>query len=179
VCKLSIIAGHRRGTTLFLFAVSSLWIAGCGQVLSSGDQIRRFNQAGPLTPEVDVDTLLRAKIHTGYYRVGAGDLLELEMPAVLRVISADIAKWFNPVAFRNPREPYAYRVNDDGTITLPIIGRIEVAGKRVTQIESSIVDAYYPQYVKNLPSVVCSVKEFQTENVTITGGGGRAPGSTS
>lgn len=139
-------------------------------MLSSDAEIRRFNKAGPLTPEVDVDSLLRAKMHTGYYRVVPGDLLELETPPVLRVISADISQWFGPRQNRPYMEPYAYRVNDDGTITLPIIGRIKVAGKRVTQIESMIVQAYYPKYVQNLPSVVCAVKEFQTENVTIIGG---------
>ena len=168
--KSSTSSRHWTGVAILFLAVSSLWISGCAPVLSSDAEIRRFNKAGPLTPEVDVDSLLRAKMHTGYYRVVPGDLLELETPPVLRVISADISQWFGPRQNRPYMEPYAYRVNDDGTITLPIIGRIKVAGKRVTQIESMIVQAYYPKYVQNLPSVVCAVKEFQTENVTIIGG---------
>jgi protein involved in polysaccharide export with SLBB domain len=150
--------------------LSCFTLAGCGQVLSSEEQIRKFQQAGPITPEVDVDSLLSAKTHTGHYRVVPGDLLVLEMPALLRVISADIAKWFDPVAGQNALEPYAYRVADDGTITLAMVGKIKVAGKKLTEIESLIVQNFYPKYVKQLPSVVCSVKEYQTQNVTIVGG---------
>ena len=147
-----------------------LGLAGCADVLSSAEQIRKFEQAGPITPNVDVDTLLRAKTHTGHYRVVPGDLLLLEIPALLRVISADIAKWFDPAAGQNALEPYPYRVADDGTITLDMVGRVKVAGKTLTQIESLIVQTFYPKYVKQLPSVVCSVKDYQTQNVTIVGG---------
>ncbi|NQT03862.1 MAG: polysaccharide biosynthesis/export family protein, partial [Planctomycetes bacterium] len=154
----------------YVFVFCLLCVTGCHLVLSTDEQVRRFEKAGPITPEVDVDSLLRAKIHTGYYRVVPGDILELQMPAVLRVVSAGISKWFEPVYGHKYIEPYSFRVSDAGTITLPIVGKMSVAGKKPTEIESSIVNAYYPKYVENIPSVVCKVKEYQTENVTVIGG---------
>lgn len=168
--KLSLDAESPRVILACVLVFCFLGLAGCADVLSSAEQIRKFEQAGPITPNVDVDTLLRAKTHTGHYRVVPGDLLLLEIPALLRVISADIAKWFDPAAGQNALEPYPYRVADDGTITLDMVGRVKVAGKTLTQIESLIVQTFYPKYVKQLPSVVCSVKDYQTQNVTIVGG---------
>jgi len=145
-------------------------VTGCARVLSSDEEVRRFEQAGAISLKVDADSLIRAKTHTGHYCVVPGDLLLLEMPTLLRVNTADIAKWFDPSTRQNTLEPYAYRVADDGTITLPMIDRIQVAGKTVTQIEALIVQTFYPKYVKQLPSVVCSVKEYQTQHVSVVGG---------
>ena len=153
----------------FVFAYL-LCVTGCHPALSSDEQVQRFEKAGPITPEVDVDCLLRAKTHTGYYKVVPGDVLEFQMPAVLRVISSDLSRWFMPVSGHYDVEPYLFRVSDAGTITLPIVGEISVAGKKLTEIEAFVVNAYYPKYVANRPSVVCKVNEYQTENVTIVGG---------
>jgi len=85
------------------------------------------------------------------------------MPAVLQVTSPDLSNLFQKV------EPHLCRVSDAGTIILPIIGEMTVAGKTLTEIESLVVDAYFPKYVLNLPAVVCKVAEYRTENVTIIG----------
>ena len=155
----------------FVFAFYLLCITGCGGLtLSSPKEVREFERAGPITPEVDVDRLLSAKIHTGYYRVVPGDVLELQMPAVLRVVSPGLSKWFRPLVSRRDVEPYLFRVSDAGTITLSIIGEMSVAGKKLTEVETSVVNAYYPKYVASRPSVVCKVAEYQTENVTVVGG---------
>lgn len=146
-----------------------LCVAGCYPTLSSDEQIRNFEEAGPITPEVDIDSVLRAKAHTGYYKVVPGDILELQMPAALRIISSDLSNWFKPVSGHGDVEPYLFRVSDAGTITLPIVGEMPVAGKKLTEIEISVVNTYYPKYVANLPSVVCKVKEYQYRNVTVVG----------
>ena len=152
----------------FVFACL-LSVAGCAPDLSSEEQIQRFDKAGPIIPQVDIDSFLKAKTHTGHYRVVASDILELQMPAVLRVISPDLSKWFSPVSGRDNIEPYLFRVSETGTITLPIVGEVPVVGKKLTEIEILVVNAYYPKYVANRPSVVCKVTEYQTENVTIVG----------
>lgn len=147
-----------------------LFAAGCYPELSTKEELQRFNAAGPITPQVDVNRLLNAKIHTGYYRVIPGDILELQMPAVLRVISPDLSAWFKPVSGHDDVEPYLFRVSDAGIISLPIIGKIPVAGLTLTEIEVLVVNAFYPKYVENLPSVICKVKEYQTQNITVLGG---------
>lgn len=154
---------------IFVF-IYLLCVIGCNPTLSSDEEVLRFERAGPITVEVDVDRLLKAKIHTGYYQVVPGDVLELQMAAILRVISSDLSSWFRPVVGYHEVEPYLFRVSDAGTITLPIVGKIPVAGKKLTEIETSVVNAYYPKYVANLPSVVCKVKEYQLENITVVGG---------
>jgi protein involved in polysaccharide export with SLBB domain len=144
--------------------------SGCFPELSTTEQLQEFRAAGPITPQVDVNRLLNAKMHTGYYRVIPGDILELRMPAVLRIVSSDLTKWFAPAAGHDDVEPYLFRVNDAGFISLPIIGKISVAGLTLTEIELLIVNSYYPKYVAKLPSVICKVKEYQTQNVTVLGG---------
>ena len=147
-----------------------LFAAGCSPELSTNEELQRFQAAGPITPQVDVNRLLNAKMHTGYYRVIPGDILELQLPAVLRVISPDLSSWFKPVSGHDDVEPYLFRVSDAGIISLPIIGKISVAGLTLTEIEILVVNAFYPKYVENLPSVICKVKEYQTQNITVLGG---------
>ncbi|MCK5639699.1 MAG: SLBB domain-containing protein [Gammaproteobacteria bacterium] len=144
--------------------------AGCYPELSTTQQLQRFDEAGPITPQVDVNRLLNAKMHTGYYRVIPGDILELQMPATLRVVSPDLAAWFSPNAGHDDVEPYRFRVSDAGIISLPIIGKIPVSGMTLTEMEVLVVNSYYPKYVQNLPSVICKVAEYQTQNITIVGG---------
>ncbi len=150
--------------------VCLLFLSGCYPELSTTEQLQRFETAGPITPEVDVNRLLNAKLHTGYYRVIPGDIVELQMPAALRVISPDLTAWFKPAAGHDDVEPYRFRVSDAGIISLPIIGKIPVAGLTLTELEILVVNSYYPKYVENLPSVICKVKEYQTQNITIAGG---------
>jgi polysaccharide export outer membrane protein len=81
------------------------------------------------------------------------------MSAILRKLSSDSTDWLGKV------EPYSCRVGNDGTITLPIVGKIPAAGKTLAEVESSVVDAYYPKYVVDIPAVVCKVTEHLNERV--------------
>ena len=138
-----------------------LCLTGCesnGPVLSSVRQIREFEKAGLLTTAEDVNEPVRARV-TYTYRVVPCDVLELQMPAVLWELSSDSFDWLQRV------EPYLCRVSDDGTITLPTVGRVPVAGKTLAEVESSVVDAYFPKYVVELPAVVCRVAEHRNQRV--------------
>jgi len=134
-------------------------MAGCnGLALSTSEQIKRFEQAGQETPIADANQ--PAKTLVPYtYRVAAGDVLELQMPAILRELSSDSQDWLQKV------EPYLCRVSDAGTITLPIVGKVPVAGKTLAEVESSAVNAYFPKYVHDLPAVVCRISEHRNERV--------------
>jgi len=89
------------------------------------------------------------------------------MPAVLRVISSDLPAWLQPTYGHSFVEPYLVRVSESGTITLPIVGQMPVAGKTLAQIEASVIDAYFPKYVVNPPMVICEVKKYRSENERI------------
>jgi polysaccharide export outer membrane protein len=142
-------------------------MTGCNSpVLSSVEQVREFDKAGagPLTSEGDLDSSIKVQSHIGPYRVVPGDVLELQMPIVLRVVSSEFSAWLKPAYGRRDYEPYLVRVSDAGTITLPIVGKLPVANKTLSEIEVLVIDAYYPKYVTNLPIVVCEVVKYRREN---------------
>ena len=143
----------------FIIALQLVFMAGCsGLKASSDEQIKKFKETEPITAVMDATG--SAKTRLAYtYRVIPGDVLEFEMPAILRELSSDTPNWLGKV------EPYSCRVAEDGTITLPIVGKVSVVGTTLAEVESSVVDAYYPKYVVNVPGVVCKVTEHLNERV--------------
>jgi protein involved in polysaccharide export with SLBB domain len=142
-----------------------LCLTGCGdQVrLPSAKQLAEFEKAGPIPPSVDTERLVWAKMGGGSYRLVAGDAVELTMPAILRSVAAEEASGTERVT------PYVCRVSESGTITLPRVGEIQAAGKTLAQVESSIIDAYYPKHVVTRPSVFARVLDYSTTRVSISG----------
>jgi polysaccharide export outer membrane protein len=140
-------------------------LAGCGDNvhLPTPQELVEFENASPLPPSIDMDRIVKAKIGGGPYHVIAGDALELTMPAVERFITA------KEMGNTTTVTPYIARVNTNGNITLPIVGDIEAAGRTLPQIESDIIDAYYPKHVVTRPSVYARVLDYHTFKVSITG----------
>lgn len=147
--------------------VCIIYVFGCGPKLSTTEQILEFKKAGPIRSPSDVNSPVGLKSHVGPYRVMSGDILEFMMPVILRVISADLPEWLRPAYGHKDVESYLVRVSRTGTITLPIVGEIEVIGKTLAEIETSVIDAYFPKYVVNRPMVVCEVKKYQSESERI------------
>ncbi len=144
-----------------------MFAAGCGPKISSPDIVREFEKAGPIRSKAEVAAtygVTGLKSHVGPYRVIPGDILEFQMPAVLRIISSDLPLWLRPVYGRTDVEPYLVRVSQTGVITLPIVGELNVAGKTLAQIEALVIDVYHPKYVVNPPMVVCEIKKYQRES---------------
>ena len=83
------------------------------------------------------------------YRVGPNDLLDIE------VLNLENGK-------------RTVRVNSAGSITLPLIGSVTVAGLTQQQIESQIASLYGDKYLQN-PQVSVFIKEFTTERITVDG----------
>lgn len=138
-------------------------LTGCGPKLSTPEQLKTFEEAGPLATGTDVIGLGGGH-HIGPYRVVPGDILQFQMPAVLRVISAEFTEWLKPIYGRRDYEPYLVRVSNAGMITLPIVGEIRAGGMTLSEIEAQVIDAYYPKYVVNRPMVVCEVEKYQRES---------------
>ena len=150
---------------LFLSILLSIYLFGCSDnvLLPSAEQLAEFQNAGPVPPTVDLDRLVRARIGVGPYRVVPGDVLELTMPAILQVVTADAPQTTEKFT------PYVCRVSESCAITLPVVGEIEAAGKTLAEIESAVIDAYYPQYAVIRPSVFARITEYRTARVSITG----------
>ncbi len=140
---------------------AGMLLSGClTPKISSSERLAEFDKAGPIRPAVDVDRLTKARTPTGAYRVVAGDVLELRMPTVLRMTGRDSSDGV---------DLYQSRVSDTGTLHLPIVGQLPVAGKTLSEVESAIIAAYHPRYVVHLPSVVVSVAEHHTVPVSVLG----------
>ena len=154
----------RKKLFLCTFVFSLSYITGCDGPVSSVEDITEFDAAGPLMPDTEAVSSIKAKPYIGAYRVMRGDVLELQMPAVLRVVSSEFSAWLKPVYGRKDFEPYMVRVCEAGTITLPIVGTLPAADKTLAEIEALVIDAYYPKYVVNPPMVVCEVVKYQREN---------------
>ena len=148
---------------LLVVACYVSFFTGCGPKLSTTEQLTAFSEAGPIATGTSVIGLGGMQ-QTGPYRVIPGDILEFQMPAVLRVISSEFTEWLKPVYGRRDYEPYLVRVNEEGNITLPIVGPIYVGGRTLSEIEALVIDAYYPKYVVNRPMVVCEIQKYQREN---------------
>jgi polysaccharide export outer membrane protein len=148
-----------------------LWLlplAGCGdQVRAPTDEeVSAFQEAGAITPMVDLDRIEKAKLMTGPYRVVPGDVLEFTMPSLLQAVTAAEVQ---AAQSRDQAEyPYLSRVRDDGTITLPAVGSMNVAGLSLAQIEEQVTNAYQ-SYVVLHPSVFVRVAEYKLAKVYITG----------
>lgn len=140
---------------LFVVVLLSLGLAGCGDQVqpSSAKQLAQFEKAGPVHPTSQMDQLITAKTRRGAYRVMPGEVIELTMPAILQVVTAEGEGPVGEVA------PYMCRVSETGTITLPVVGEIQVVGMTLNQIETTVIEAYYPKYAVSRPSVFARLVE--------------------
>lgn len=83
------------------------------------------------------------------YRIGRQDLLEI------RVFDLDQLN-------------QTVRVADDGSITLPLLGRLAVAGLSKTDLEALIARLLEARYVRD-PQVTIFVKEYESKKVAVSG----------
>jgi polysaccharide export outer membrane protein len=83
------------------------------------------------------------------YRIGPNDLLDVE------ILNLENAK-------------RTVRVNAAGSITLPLIGAIPVAGLTQQQVEDHIATMYGEKYLQD-PQVSVFIREFTTERITVDG----------
>jgi protein involved in polysaccharide export with SLBB domain len=97
---------------------------------------------------VPADVIVAGPLGTDY-RVGRQDLLEIKV--------FDVDELNQTV-----------RVADDGSITMPLLGRLVVAGKTKTELQDLIARLLEERYVRN-PQVTVFVKEYESKKVAVTG----------
>jgi protein involved in polysaccharide export with SLBB domain len=151
------------GLGLYLTLLLSICFVGCNghAQLPSKEQLAEFERAGPSGPAINGESPAKAKIIGGPYRVAPGEVLELTMPAILGVVTAEDPRTTERTT------PYICRVSEIGTISLPVVGEIQVAGKSLAEIEATIIYAYYPRYTMTRPSVF--VRLLQMPLFTVIG----------
>jgi len=90
------------------------------------------------------------------YKLGPKDLIEIKV-------------------FQVPELNTEVRVAEDGTITLPLLGKVYVAGLTRYQVEKKIADLLSRKYIKN-PQVTIFIKEYRS-NVAMVMGAVKTPGA--
>jgi len=83
------------------------------------------------------------------YRIGRQDLLEIKVFGVEEL---------NQLV----------RVADDGSITMPLLGRLMVGGLTKTELERTIADLLEERYVRD-PQVTVFIKEYESKRVAVSG----------
>ncbi len=149
---------------LFSAALAAAIVVGCGDEVRqpSAAELVEFGTAVSAGPSVDMDRVTRAMIPRGPYRVVSGDTLQLEMLSILDPQS------LRDIAAASVQE-FKYRVDDRGAIMLPIVGPLMVAGKSLSEIEASVIAAYFPKYVRMPFPVHAAVLEYDVRRVSIVG----------
>ena len=134
--------------------------------MSTPEQLAAFEKAEPVAPRVELQRIEEARLQVGPYRVVPGDVLEFTMPALLQAVSA--AEVAAAKSRTQEDRPYLCRVSEQGTIQLPAVGEVAVAGNPLSEIEVKVAETYR-QLVALRPSVFVRVLEYKTSNVYITG----------
>jgi polysaccharide export outer membrane protein len=90
-----------------------------------------------------------AKVSSDTYRIGPSDVLDISV-------------------FQVPDLTTSVQVADTGTINLPLLGEVPVAGKTAQEVERDLTAKLGAKYLQN-PQVRVSVKEYNSQQVTVEG----------
>jgi polysaccharide export outer membrane protein len=118
----------------------------CVQQASAQEPTRIKAETAKQTPQEAQearDAMVRA------YRIGPGDLLELK---VFEVKELD----------------QTVRVSEDGSITLPLLGRVVIEGLTQEGVVQKLTGLLSAKYVKN-PQVTIFIKEYKNQQVAVIG----------
>lgn len=139
-----------RPPHLGLFAVGLLcavvMLTGCYS--SANDPIFTDNPRSPEAPAAAAPTGLPAAPNTnlepartdyslGVARFHVGDTVTVSLTGLPEII-----------------EPHQEPIKEDGTITMPVIGRVQAAGKTAGELQNEIHDRYVPKYYRHLTVTV-------------------------
>jgi polysaccharide export outer membrane protein len=87
------------------------------------------------------------------YRIGPKDLLEITV-------------------FELPELNQTVRVSEDGSVSLPLLGRVEIEGLSKEELEKKLADLLEEKYLKKA-RVTIFIKEYQSKRVSVIGAVGK------
>jgi polysaccharide export outer membrane protein len=97
----------------------------------------------------------------GPYQIGVGDVLVLATPAG----GGSVEELTGLLAAQNRRQ--GYTVQDDGSITIPDVGRVQVGGSTLSATEDAIFGKLIERQIN--PSFSVEISEFNSQRVSIGG----------
>jgi polysaccharide export outer membrane protein len=130
-----------------LIAAAAL-LGGCRSASITTSTVEQSNQSVPAQP-VTGALPARPVIGSVDYRVGPLDVLDMEV-------------------FGVPALTRSVRVSEDGEISVPLIGRVPVAGKTVSEVEKEVGTRLSQGFLEK-PQVTVFVKDYMSQRVTVEG----------
>jgi polysaccharide export outer membrane protein len=116
-------------------------------------KISPSQQAGsvrdPSAVKAAQDLAVVAKPGTASYKIGPQDVLDISV-------------------FQAPEISGTVEVAEDGTVDLPLIGEVPVAGKTSSELQRDLNAKLGAKYLQN-PQVTVRVKEYNSNRVTVSG----------
>jgi polysaccharide export outer membrane protein len=95
------------------------------------------------------------------YRIGVADTLLLATPSA----SSSVEQLSGLLAAQNRRQGYS--VQDDGSISIPDVGRVLVAGKSLEEAESAVFNSLVEAGIN--PAFSLEISEFNSQRVSVGG----------
>lgn len=109
----------------------------------------------------DMETRLPPAVAPGNYRIGVGDVVLLATPKS----GSTVEQLTGILAAQSSRQ--GYTVQDDGTISVPNVGRVQIAGQTVEDAEATLFQRFLDQQID--PTFSLEIAEFHSKKVTIGG----------
>ena len=110
-----------------------------------------------------MERVVSARLSTGPYRIGSGDILQLQMPPALCPGAV------SPAGVTSSLVTHECRVGSGGEITLADGRQVEAVGRSLGELESAITEVYYPNLVKTRPAILARGIEYDTRRVRLMG----------
>ncbi len=144
---------------LLVTLFSALFLTGCG--VSSDSRIATGYQAGPSGVTVEP-----AGIGTSYV-TGSITATHVDQPSTTayRIGPLDV---LDVSVFKVQELSRSVQVAESGTVNLPLVGEIAVAGKTAQDVERDLARRLGAKYLQN-PQVTVYIKEYNSQRVTVEG----------
>ncbi len=136
---------HKAVALATIFALAAVIMPGLAEASArcQADPPAAASAQEPPSAQEARDTFVRA------YRIGPGDLLEVKV-------------------FEVDQLNQVVRVSEDGSITLPLVGRVEVEGLTQEGVVQKLTGLLQAKFVKN-PQVTLFIKEYKSQQVAVIG----------
>lgn len=141
----------RRSTLASAFVLPCA-LAACSSVAAVNDQAMLVGP-DPSAPAAAIDPTRFVRPVVTEYRIGARDLLEIE-----------VYELEEP----NKSKQLKVRVAQDGQIVVPLLGPVTAAGRTAGELQADLVVALAKDYLVN-PSVTVAIAEHQARHITVLG----------
>ena len=147
---------------IFFFTIFLIALASCKEA----KQVIYLKEAETLPIE-----LLQQKSEPANVKIAIGDELSLKIESddqesVAMFNREVLVSSENQLSTTKNTSDVSYKVDVNGNITLPIIGKVSVVGLTIYEAEQLIASLIYPQYVKKEPVVTMGISNFK---ITILG----------